>query len=87
MQNLNLREAILQIVQNKSNEELTDVIADSIGGDERALPGLGVLFELIWQHSDASEQSKMVATLHSHLHDGIASTETEAGAGANPSPS
>lgn len=65
--NLNLRQAIIQRVQNKTNEELTDVIEGSIDSDERALPGLGVLFEIIWQHSDETTQQKLVATLSEHL--------------------
>lgn len=65
--NLNLRQAIIQRVQNKTNEELTDVIAGSIDSDERALPGLGVLFEIIWQHSDEKTQQQLVDTLSKHL--------------------
>jgi small acid-soluble spore protein I (minor) len=57
-------------VKDKSNEELNDIIQGSIGADERALPGLGVLFEMIWQDSSASEQSNMVSCLHRHLHAG-----------------
>ncbi|UVI31382.1 small acid-soluble spore protein SspI [Paenibacillus spongiae] len=68
MNNLDLRQAIVQRVQNKSGVELTEVIEDSIGSDERALPGLGVLFEIIWQHSSTPDQNKMVHALHSHLH-------------------
>jgi len=68
LNNLDLRQAIIQRVQNKSGEELTDVIVDSIGNDERTLPGLGVLFEIIWQKSSATDQNKMVAALHDHLH-------------------
>ncbi|MFC4811103.1 small acid-soluble spore protein SspI [Paenibacillus sp. GCM10023250] len=78
MNNLDLRQAIVQRVQNKSGEELTDVIESSINSDERALPGLGVLFEMIWQNSKATEQNRMVQLLYDHLnHEN----------GANPSPS
>ncbi|GFN33364.1 small acid-soluble spore protein SspI [Paenibacillus xylaniclasticus] len=66
--NIDLRQAIIMRVKDKSDSELTDIIQDSIGADERALPGLGVLFEMIWQHSTADDQSKMVGYLHSHLH-------------------
>ncbi|UJF36456.1 small acid-soluble spore protein SspI [Paenibacillus hexagrammi] len=65
--NINLRQAILQRVQNKSNDELQEIIEDSIGGEERVLPGLGVLFEIIWQHSDESIQNELVGTLKDHL--------------------
>ncbi|MFB9324886.1 small acid-soluble spore protein SspI [Paenibacillus aurantiacus] len=76
---LDLRQAIINRVQNKSNDELRGVITDSIGGDEMALPGLGVLFEVIWEQSTEPDQQKMVQTLYDHLR------QTEAV--ANPSPS
>jgi small acid-soluble spore protein I (minor) len=65
--NINLRQAIIQRVHKKSSDELHEVIEDSIGGEERVLPGLGVLFEIIWQHSDADIQNELVSTLKDHL--------------------
>ncbi|PWV89353.1 small acid-soluble spore protein I (minor) [Paenibacillus cellulosilyticus] len=70
MNTIDLRQAIILRVKDKSNEELSDIIQDSIGADERALPGLGVLFEMIWQDSSANEQTSMVGSLHRHLHAG-----------------
>lgn len=66
--NLNLRQAIIQRVTDKSDEELFGVIEDSIGGQEQVLPGLGVLFEIIWQNSGSDMQSQLVTTLKEHLH-------------------
>ncbi|AJY73808.1 small acid-soluble spore protein SspI [Paenibacillus beijingensis] len=68
MQNFNLRQAIIMRVQDKSSEELTDIIDSSINSDEKTLPGLGVLFEMIWQNSEKREQNRMVQCLHNHLH-------------------
>jgi small acid-soluble spore protein I (minor) len=65
--NLNLRQAIIQRVQDKSSEELLDVIESSVGSDERSLPGLGVLFEIIWQHSEKDTQNQLAATLKNHI--------------------
>lgn len=65
--NLNLRQAIVRRVEDKSNEELREVIEDSIGGDDRALPGLGVLFEIIWTNTEKSVQDNLVGTLKEHL--------------------
>ncbi|WP_442954868.1 small acid-soluble spore protein SspI [Paenibacillus sp. SYP-B4298] len=67
MMNLDLRQAIVQRVQQKSDEELTDVIESSIGNDERTLPGLGVLFEIIWQGLDPNTQHSLVQTLQRQL--------------------
>ncbi|MEF3306448.1 small acid-soluble spore protein SspI [Paenibacillus sp. GYB003] len=70
---LSLRQAIIQRVHDKSEEELVSVIEDSIGGDDKALPGLGVLFEIIWENSGQKERSSMAATLKSHLNDSAGS--------------
>lgn len=64
---LSLREAIIQRVQNKSREELLEVIEGSIDGEERILPGLGVLFEMIWKESSSSTQDQLVQDLQAHL--------------------
>ena len=64
---LSLRQAIIQRVHDKSSDELREVIESSIGGDDKALPGLGVLFEIIWEHSEQKDQDNMVATLKNHL--------------------
>ncbi|MFC0215280.1 small acid-soluble spore protein SspI [Paenibacillus chartarius] len=64
---LNLRQAIIQRMQDKTPEELRDVIDDSIGAEERVLPGLGVLFELIWQHTGDETKQELVQTLQQHL--------------------
>lgn len=68
MQNIDLRQAIIQRVQDKSGEELKDVIEGSIDNDERALPGLGVLFEIIWKQSSDANQNLMVDALYSNFH-------------------
>lgn len=68
MNNLDLRQAIVNRVQNNTQEELKEVIEGSIGNDERTLPGLGVLFEMIWKQINAQEQSSLVEALHKQLH-------------------
>lgn len=65
---LDLRQAILQRVGGKSEQELVGVIRDSIGGDDRALPGLGVLFEIIWENIDEDTRQKLVAALHEQVN-------------------
>lgn len=67
MKTLNLRQAILQRVQDKSNEQLLEIIDGSIDNDERALPGLGVLFEIIWKHIDEQQQQDLVSVLNQTL--------------------
>ena len=66
--NLNLRKAILHKVSGKSQDELKDTIVDAIQtGEEKMLPGLGVLFEVIWQNSSETEKKEMLETLENGL--------------------
>ena len=66
--NLNLRNAIIHNVTGNSQDELEGTIVDAIqNGEEKMLPGLGVLFEVIWKHSSEEEKKEMLATLESGL--------------------
>ncbi|ASV68765.1 small acid-soluble spore protein SspI [Cytobacillus sp. FSL W7-1323] len=66
--NLNLRNAILHNVSGNSQDELKDTIVDAIQtGEEKMLPGLGVLFEVIWQNSSETEKKEMLETLENGL--------------------
>ncbi len=66
--NFNLRHAIIQNVSENSQEELKDTIVDAIEvGEEKMLPGLGVLFEIIWKNADENEKKMMLETLESGL--------------------
>jgi small acid-soluble spore protein I (minor) len=61
---LNLRNAIMANVQGNNQQELQDTIVDAIqSGEEKMLPGLGVLFEAIWQHSNNDDKQEMLNTL------------------------
>ncbi|HHU18835.1 MAG TPA: small acid-soluble spore protein SspI [Bacilli bacterium] len=61
---LNLRKAILANVTDNSQEELEATIVDAIqSGEEKMLPGLGVLFELIWQQADQAKKKDLVQLL------------------------
>ncbi|WP_067843373.1 small acid-soluble spore protein SspI [Amphibacillus sediminis] len=69
---LNLRKAILANVANNNQSELEDTIVDAIqSGEEKMLPGLGVLFELIWQQSDESEKHDMLSLLEQGVQQGV----------------
>ncbi|MFJ7467709.1 small acid-soluble spore protein SspI [Peribacillus frigoritolerans] len=66
--NLNLRNAIIQNVSGNTQEQLEDTIVDAIqNGEEKMLPGLGVLFEVIWQNSTEQEKQEMITALESGL--------------------
>jgi small acid-soluble spore protein I (minor) len=66
--NLNLRNAIIHNVSGNSQDELRDTIVDAIqNGEEKMLPGLGVLFELIWNNSTEEEKQEMLQALEDGL--------------------
>ncbi|MEH6941568.1 small acid-soluble spore protein SspI [Bacillus sp. JJ722] len=66
--NLNLRHAVIHNVAGNSQDQLQDTIVDAIqSGEEKMLPGLGVLFEVIWQNSTPEEKKEMLYVLESGL--------------------
>ncbi len=66
---LNLRNAIIHNVSGNSQDELRETIVDAIqSGEEKMLPGLGVLFEVIWQNSTDAEKKEMLYVLESSLN-------------------
>lgn len=65
---LNLRQAILYKMQGADPQAVEDTISDAISsGMEKTLPGLGVLFEVLWQNSDAASRQQIVHTIAQHL--------------------
>lgn len=68
MVNLNLRRAIVDNMKENSEEQIEATILDAIqSGEEKMLPGLGVLFELYWQNCDQDDKNDMLQTLESSL--------------------
>ncbi|MBD1372816.1 small acid-soluble spore protein SspI [Hazenella sp. IB182357] len=65
--NFNVRGAVINNIHNMDNQELQGLIEDSIGGEEKILPGLGVLFEVIWKNSSLENRNVMIDTLHDKL--------------------
>lgn len=66
--NLNLRNAVISNVAGNTQDELKDTIVDAIqAGEEKMLPGLGVLFEVIWQNASEEEKQEMLNALESGL--------------------
>ena len=66
--NLNLRKAILNNISTNDQAQLEATIVDAIqNGEEKMLPGLGVLFEVIWKNADEQEKGMMLQTLEEGL--------------------
>jgi len=66
--NLNLRNAILHNVTGNTQDQLKDTIVDAIqNGEEKMLPGLWVLFEVIWKNCSDQDKQDMLQALESGL--------------------
>ncbi|GED16195.1 hypothetical protein AM501_16620 [Aneurinibacillus migulanus] len=66
--NLDLRAAIMHNMHGSSKDDVRHTIVDAItSGEEKTLPGLGVLFEMVWQEADEQEKNKMVDCIHQHV--------------------
>lgn len=64
---LDLRQAVIHKVHDQDQEELRSMIEGSVDGPEAALPGLGVMFEMMWKDMDEAAQNQLVHSLHEHL--------------------
>jgi small acid-soluble spore protein I (minor) len=66
--NIDIRGAVIHNIQDMSPQELKAMVVDSIRQkEEKLLPGLGVVFEVIWKNSQPEEQEHMIQTLHHAL--------------------
>ncbi|HIS28640.1 MAG TPA: small acid-soluble spore protein SspI [Candidatus Avamphibacillus intestinigallinarum] len=66
--NFDIRQAIIDNISTNSNEHLESVVVDAMQTkEEKMLPGLGVLFELIWEHSDSENKQTMIDSLQNSL--------------------
>lgn len=66
--NLNLRHAVISNVSGNTQDQLQDTIVDAIqSGEEKMLPGLGVLFEVIWQNANEEDKKEMLSMLEQGL--------------------
>ncbi|MBB6448279.1 small acid-soluble spore protein I (minor) [Geomicrobium halophilum] len=58
---LNLRHAILDNVSGSDASQIEDTITDAISsGEEKMLPGLGVLFEVYWNEVDQDARQDII---------------------------
>ncbi|RXT04747.1 small acid-soluble spore protein SspI [Ammoniphilus sp. CFH 90114] len=65
---VNLREAVMANVSDSSLGELRSTIMDAIESrEDKTLPGLGVLFEVLWNQADPSKQGEILQLLHQGL--------------------
>lgn len=60
--NIDLRKAVIANLDESNYDEINETILDAIeSGEEKTLPGLGVIFEILWNGSNETEKASMVA--------------------------
>lgn len=60
-QDLDIRNIVLENLSGSSRDELEGYIQETIDlREEDALPGMGILFEVVWSNSDTSEKGTMM---------------------------
>lgn len=58
---IDIRSLVLKNLTGSSREEVEGYITETIETrEEEALPGMGILFEAVWQKSNDSERSNMM---------------------------
>ena len=66
--NIDIRSYIKNNFKQASNNDIRSSIEESIKkGDELTLPGLGVLFEILWTNSSNEEQENILNNLSKNL--------------------
>ncbi len=66
--NIDIRSHIINNFKDSSEKEIEDSIVSSIeANDEIVLPGLGVLFEILWKNSNRKYQDNILKTLKKNL--------------------
>jgi len=66
--NLNLRNAIISNINGNNEDQIRDTIVDAISsGEEKMLPGLGVLFELMWKQCSPEQQEQVISNIKESL--------------------
>lgn len=66
--NFNLRNAVLANISGNTEQQIEATIKDAIErGEEKMLPGLGVLFEVYWQGATEQERNQMITTITNNL--------------------
>lgn len=62
--NINLRSAVLSNLSNANYDAIRATIEDAINiNEEKALPGLGVMFEILWRKANPDLKNMIVSNI------------------------
>ena len=66
--NINIRDYIKNNFKDSNIDELKEsIIASTQSNDEVVLPGLGVLFEILWINSSNNEQENIINIIFNNI--------------------
>lgn len=66
--NINIRDYIKNNFKDSSIDELKEsIIASTQSNDEVVLPGLGVLFEILWLNAKNSDQENIINIIFNNI--------------------
>jgi small acid-soluble spore protein I (minor) len=66
---INIRKSVLQNLNNATQDDVRSTINDAIARNEEVvLPGLGVLFEVLYNSSNTNEKQQIVDKLVTNLN-------------------
>ena len=69
MNNISIREYIINNFKDDNENEIKESIDDSINEElEEALPGLGVFMEIIWKNANDKLKKELIDILKAHLN-------------------
>lgn len=61
---IDIRTIVLENLSGSSREEIEGYIQETIDArEEEALPGMGILFEVVWNKSDINEKDSMMSKI------------------------
>jgi len=64
MPNIDIRSLVMKNLSGSSSEDMLDYVQDAVDSREEAtLPGMGILFELVWKKSDEQEKDQMIGKI------------------------
>ncbi|MBR1718587.1 MAG: small acid-soluble spore protein SspI [Bacilli bacterium] len=64
---MNIKDYIIKNLKDCSIMDVKETVIASVNSnDEVVLPGLGVLFEMVWNNSDNNFQNEMVEIIYEH---------------------
>ncbi|QVK20056.1 small acid-soluble spore protein SspI [Mycoplasmatota bacterium] len=66
--NIDIRQAVIANLKGASHDDINKTILDALNsGEEKTLPGLGVLFELIWNSSSVEDKSRLIDNISTQI--------------------